>query len=246
MISLTLPSVYPDALERSLRNLRDATRGPYQVVVVSSFPPPPIAGRYGVVEWVMETDPRGCNAGHAAALDKVRGDYIVAWVDDHLLVDGWDTFSIRDFEVSSMKDRPLLLGLRQVSPQQVGTVFGWYYPYFPMMRASDASEIGWFDGAYCEDFADCDLAMRVYKRGGMARWSLETTVVVHQDDARKSGRPVNEMDMALFVGRWGQPGWDTSHIRGFNLDVDLLNLEHADGRLQVSSRTVAPRGMTSQ
>ena len=240
MISITLPSIHADALARTLGNLRDTTRNEYQVVVVSPFEPPQIVGSKGSLTWVKEFHQLGCNAGHAAGLSRVERPYIMAWVDDHTLADGWDVEALKDFQEGARRGRPYLLGLRQVYPEQIGTVFGRYYPYFPFMQTADAKALGWFDGSYRMDFADADLALRLYTAGGIVEWAHNSCIIVHRDDERKNGRDICHPDMKLFLERWVSKfgsGWKTTSLRDFNLDCDLNDLKFLDDRIGIEGRT---------
>lgn len=219
MISLTLPSVRPIALDRALRNLLSATRGDLQIVVVSPFRPPVLDDR---IEWIREREPRGPNAAHAAAMERVRGNMVAAWVDDHLLSDGWDAKIEDELKQIEKRGRPALLGLRHADRDQVGTVFGLYYPYFPVMRAADAVEF-WFDGAYRRGFADADLAMRVLAAGGATGWT-ERGVVTRCAEDEEKGEAVScdAEDESLFLRRWSAgpgAGWVTHTLREYNRDV---------------------------
>ncbi len=222
MISITLPSIYPDALKRALENLRDTTIGPYQVVIVSSFDPPHIVAPHGHMTWIREEKSLGCNPAHHVAFPHVVGEYVTAWVDDHLYVPGWDAIILKDFrERANVK--PFLMGLRQ--GPFVGLTFGMYYAYFPFMRTIDAHVVGdWFSADYERDFADVDLAMRVWKDGGVCEWSKDHLINAHVDDNRKGSREVNKSDMAKFIARWkpvyGQ-SFDTNTLRAFNNDIPM-------------------------
>ena len=242
MISLTLPSLHLDPLARTLCNLRDATRGPYQIIVVSPFEPPNIVGRHSEIVWVKEQEPRGCNAAHCVGFAKASGEFIVSWVDDHLLCDGWDIEVLDDFQVRETS-KPYLLGLRQVYPEQIGTIFGLYYPYFPFMRRSTAEKLGWFQPDYRTDFADCDVALRVWEDEGVVEWSERGLIAVHPDDQRKGGREVNASDMALFLSRWRKKfgaSWHVANLRDFNIDVALNQPEWVDTKVKLGERTARP------
>ena len=223
-ISLTLPSLHPRALDRTLRNVLQASRGDVEVIVVSPMNPPV---RDAKVKWVRERDPRGPNAAHALAFGEVAGGLVLAWVDDHLLIDGWDEIVRREF-LAKENGSTLLYGLRQTEPSQIGTVFDLYYPYFPCMRVSAAKAIGWFDGAYKRGFADCDLAMRVLDAGGVCEWSDIPLVVRTPDD--KDEVSCADGDMELFLERWKGRyghGWRTENLRDFNRDVGLREFGEA-------------------
>lgn len=224
MISITLPCNRPEALHRTLANIQDTMRGWVEVIVCSPFPFGNMVLHNGMVIHVFDEHEAGCNAGHMMAASYATGDYITAWVDDHLYVDGWDELIIKNFERFGTTCQPLCLGLKHANRRQFGTVFGKYYPYFPFMRRSDLGRVGgWISGDYKSGFADCDLAMRVWAAGGYCTSSVDDLVLVHEDDNRK-GQSVNchPQDMELFVQRWKPRfgrGWDTSHLRGFNVDV---------------------------
>jgi hypothetical protein len=224
MISITLPSIHPGRLARTIENIEATTRGPWEAIVVSPFRPVD----HPNVKWIceLETEPLGANSAHAVAVYSAVGDYLVAWVDDHLFVDRWDESALEEFRCLR-NSRIFALGLRNA--KHIGTVFGKYYPYFPMMERMQVSEVGgWLSGDYRIGFADCDLAMRIYKAGGTCRPMGRKIIIMHKDDERKltemdpgDGRST-AADTALFIKRWAPTygkGWDTSYLRGFNIDV---------------------------
>jgi hypothetical protein len=229
-LSISLPSIYEKACIRALKNLRDATVGSYEVILVSPFPPPKDCDEN--VIWIEEKEGtgNGCNAGHAAAWKAMRGEYVMPWVDDHFVVDGFDVLAIDNYNereavfAKRSKTVPFLLGLRHNWPFHVGTQFGMYYPYFPFARRSRLADIGWFDPIYEKGFADGDLAMRVWDSGGRCEWSDLGLVTVHmEDDNRKAGVMFSPSDLDTFVERWAPKygkGWNTSDLRGFNIDIE--------------------------
>jgi hypothetical protein len=237
MISITLPSLYPEALERALYNVNDATRGDYEVIVVSPFEPPMI----GKVKWIKETRSTGCNAAHMAAMAAATGEFVTGWVDDHFYLDDWDEIALEEFHErealfhSKSPGKPFELGLRHIDPTHVGTEFGMYYPYFPFMRVSSVKTVGWLTDEYWTGFADSDLAMRVWDAGGRCEWTSQGLLMPHGDDQRKNMGDTlaanidvvdqahcRPDDMSLFISKWAPKygvGWDTSHLRGFNVDI---------------------------
>lgn len=245
MISITLPSIYPAALTRTLRNIEATTRGPYEVIVVSQEPPSfaPLT-----VCWLQEYQPRGCAYAHSRAAAHAIGDYLVPFADDHEFVAGWDEIVMRNFTRRAPPDRPFALGLRGAHSGHVGTNFGLYYPYFPMMRRADVRNLGWINPDYEAGFGDSDLAMRVWHAGGRCEWSDEGLLRPTQEDKRKeieapaiseSRRPAaayTEADLALFSDRWGSiygVGWPPNvppEYRPWKIDefnVDILPEENA-------------------
>lgn len=221
MISITLPSIYPDAAARALCNIRDATRGAYQVILVSPFKCP--AGLEQNVTWVHEKEAKGCAAAHARAVESAKGEYIVAFADDHQFVAGWDEIAL-----SEQGDDPqLCLGLRDVDSGHVGTNFGIFYPYFPFTRTDFCREVGWIGADYRAGFGDSDLGMRVWSVGGRCEFSTAGLIRPTLSDKRKSGedRPkptYTSDDLKLFVSRWAPEygyGWVTDRIEDFNVDL---------------------------
>ena len=219
-VTVILPSIYPDACSRALRNIRDATRGPHEVILVSPFPPPVEIVN---LQWLEETVPAGSPAAQARAVTQATGRYVTACSDDHLYVDGWDSLAVNDFESRGPDSKLLCLGLRQLGAC-IGTAFGVYYPYFPFMRRSDTKAVGWYDPAYRAIFGDVDLGLRVWASGGRCEWSAQELLVPTPEDAERRGAYPDE-DMRLCIEKWhrqfGGPKWDTSHLRGFNIDVPV-------------------------
>ena len=248
VISLTLPSVHEDALAEAIGNIAAATTYPCELVVVSSFKPPSIPSAHIRIAWVKESARSGCSAAHAAGALAASGELILAWADDHLFTRGWDQpivaeFRAREALFKSMapgpySPGPYSLGLRRHGSEYVGTEFGIYYPYFPLMRLSDVQKIGWLGKEWRKGFGDSDLALRVWTAGGRCEWSTTRVVMTGEHDKRKvtgQGEEADDAalfhadDMKLFVERWAPRygwGWDTSHLRGFNLDVVPETIPH--------------------
>src|SRR5580658_9544077 len=124
-LSISLPSIYPAALERTLKNIQVTTHSDHEVLVVSPTRPPNI----GNIIWVQDFVNQGCNAGHCQALIKARGEFLFPWVDDHLLKPDWDIVLISEFRAREfLAGKPFMLGVRQDTCEgQIGTVFGIYY-----------------------------------------------------------------------------------------------------------------------
>lgn len=235
-LSIILPSLSTDPLYRTLANIRDATRCDYEVIVVS--PAEPVLTDYPRAIWLQEDQPRGAIAAQALAFPFCSGDFVMAWVDDHILADGWDTQLIHDYEDREPKAVPFLMGLRHTVSQHQGTVFGIYYPYFPFARRAHVEKVGWIDDAFHLDFGDCDLALRFWAAGGRCEWSRIGLICAHRDNNRPRSRPQAEADADLitFTKRWGETygkGWDLTQLRGFDLD-----LVPEDNPLIIGDRTI--------
>lgn len=231
MISVTLPSLRPAALARTLENIERTRTSDVEVVVVSPFDPGPRA------VWVAEGEPRGIAAAHAAGFVAVTGEFVVPFADDHEFLPGWDAVAVANFTAREYNDREnsnlFSLGLRGAHSGHVGTEFGIYYPYFPMMRRSAVAAVGgWLDGAFVAGFADSDLALRVWSTGGRCEWSVQGLLRPLPDDARKrdaddgARRPAanyTQGDLDLFISRWAPvygSGWPVARLSDFCIDLD--------------------------
>ncbi len=103
------------------------------------------------------------------------------------------------------------------------------------MRSATARKLGWLTDEYWTGFADSDLAMRVWDAGGRCEWTSQGLIIPHGDDQRKNMGDTHIAnidvvdqahcrpdDMKLFISKWAPKygkGWDTSHLRGFNVDI---------------------------
>lgn len=222
-ISITLPSIYPDALHQTIDIIRKMSKVDNEILVVSPFDPSPCDPWHSGV-WIVESEPRGIAFAHARAAAFATGDFIIPFADDHRFVEGWDEIAISNF-MRQERDQAFALGLRCSHSGHVGTEFGIYYPYFPMMRLEAMRKVGgWITGDYQRGFGDSDLAMRVWAAGGRCEWSDIGLLWPSPDDKRKPPGPAyTEADMALFLSRWAPRyggGWDTSRIELFNIDLD--------------------------
>lgn len=225
MISITLPSLSEARLERALRNIDATAFSPCEIVVISPSPPERLL--HSRIVWVEDRDLAGANAAHEFGFRAATGEHILAWVDDHELREGWDVEALAKLaELQALNDRPNAVGLRHVTGQ-IGTCFGLYYPYFPLMRRAHAEHIGgWLSGEYRIGFADIDLAFRIWAIGGSCAWTSRGLVEKLEADDRKldnlhQGAHTTSDDLALFLDRWSRTlgaGWPTENLRDFNVD----------------------------
>lgn len=226
-ISVTLPTLFPSLLSEAVRNINSATRSPVEILVVSPFE---ATGKN--VVWIRETSQRGVAAAQHEAGMHATGDFVAASADDYRFSQGWDERLIPDFLQREQKhDGRYVMGMRYAVDDMVGTVFGIYYPNFPFMRREAIEKYGWISPDYRQGFGDCDLGMRVWNRGGVCEFSLDAPLKPLRsqtgstlDHVRKKSLAADE-DIKLFVSRWAPHygnGWDTSTLRGFNLDVGLF------------------------
>jgi hypothetical protein len=219
-ISITLPSIYPDALQRCLAGIKSATRNTYEVLVVSPFR----VDEPNVV-WIEETERRGCAFAHDVASRRATGEFITAFADDWLYADGWDETVLPDFiDREKRAQGKYLMGLRYDHYDLVGTVFGIYYANFPFVRRSNLDRYGWIGPDYRLGFGDADLSLRVWHRGGRCEFSVEKVLRVTSEDATRKDTVAlfSPEDFALFVATWAPiygKGIRTDNLRDFNIDV---------------------------
>lgn len=229
-VSVILPSKYPDALERALRNLADTTSGGFEVVVVTprGVDWTDMLGRVAVDSLVIvESDATGPIATQASGIQHARGEFVLATADDALLEPGWDDAAVAALERHeqlSPPAGPLVIGLRF---DLVGTVFGIYYANFPLMRRAAAVELGWYDPTFKRGFGDCDLSLRAWDRGGYCGFTQEKLLTVTADDSRKGATVCDPKDLDLFTSRWKKrfgAGWKL-RLDQFNFNLSLSEIE---------------------
>ena len=211
MLSIVLPTINRDLFERSLGPLRAGVGDlEHEIVVVSPF-----EAKGAGIRWVEDKErpgpPRAAQRGFEAA----RGEVVLVMNDDNAVTPGAIQLAYEFHGRRSAMFEPYACGL-QVRPASVGTVFGLYYPYYPMIRRDSAERLGgFFDPAYGAGFCDADLALRVWHAGGRCElapeaWIEPTNFEYRYTEARN--RQV-EADEITFVERWygifGQ-GWSRS------------------------------------
>ncbi len=207
MISITLPSLYPETLVSCLENLDASTAGRFEVIVVGPHRPR-VGLKKGTLVWVEEfpEQARGIAAAHEKAFAAAAGDFVFAYADDHLLEYGWDNAALVEF---NERERASIfcLGLRETPPHdEVHVSFGRYYANFPIMRRRDVYTVGgWLSGKFKVGYSDTDLSLRVWHAGGHCEWSKCRPLRPTQQNARSKGaehQAALHDDMQLLFHRW--------------------------------------------
>lgn len=208
MISITLPSLHPETLVSCLENLDASTSGRFEVIVVSPHEPR-VGLRRGTLVWIDEQpdEARGISAAHEKAFTAARGDFVLAYADDHLLETGWDNDILVEFLQREHRNSPFCLGLRETPPHDdIQVSFGRYYANFPLMRRIDAHAVGgWLCGKFQVGFSDTDLSLRVWAADGRVEWSKTRKLRPTQQNARpvKTGHALRlREDEELLLHRW--------------------------------------------
>lgn len=226
-LSLVLPSLFPHALRRTIENLQATTRGvDYEVLVVAPFE---VVGTN--VVWIPEGNPRGGVAANIAAYERASGDLVVTLSDEIALADNWAEICLKMFHEREPPGRHFCLGLH-LSSFVVGTVFGIYYPFYPMARMSTLRAVGGhFDPIYTAHFPDPDLALRIWQAGGRCeRTEIPLVSQVPRPGSEAADPPTKtsrsaERDTATFVWRWAPiygSGWKTGERGEYNIDIDAI------------------------
>ncbi|MBM3549739.1 MAG: hypothetical protein FJX54_22600 [Alphaproteobacteria bacterium] len=249
-LSLTFPTLFPGPAHRTIENVRSTLSDiDYEIVVVSPFE---VSGER--VRWISEEAPRGCGAAHATAFANSTGDVICPLADDAQFRAGWVQDGFRTLALNE-RERPYAVGIGQTN-EIVGTVFGIYYPFFPMVRRATLEKVG---GFYSPDlkhhFTDSDFAFRILSIGGACGWTdghyidrIPRDVTGTGEIALRLNIARNEAlakDTAAFLAKWqsryGQ-GWQTDQLHHFNIDVPyILRLMLAEGNTIYQNNPIVAR-----
>jgi hypothetical protein len=217
-------------LSRALQNFRETTKGPYEVIVVSDFEPPPSPR----VHWCNSTGKaKGPIATQAIGLEHATGEFVLAMADDAEVSKEWDAQAISDHTILGHGQEtagvPFILALRF---DLIGTCFGMLYANFPFMRRTTAQALGWYDPAFKLGFGDCDMSMRCWDRGGKVAFTRHRALRVLDEDRRKGATVADPADLRLFTQRWASKfgkGWDCSRLDLFNFNLKLSPSQIAAG-----------------
>ena len=237
LFSLSLPSLREENAELVIRHIEAHSAGvDYEIVVVSPFE---IRGPR--IVHVLEEEPLGNCSAHAAAYEASSGEYIITFTDDIIPTAGWLDGLPELLQAREAEHFPFCGGMHRANWLIFGTVYGLYYPYFPVLSRRSVEAIGgYFSRDYQAHFGDPDLAMRVWDAGG--RCELMPGVKIYalhqldQTDVAFHKRTSGARDMAAFQARWAEMyGGDYGErLRDFNVDY---NLEDLYGATYMANRT---------
>lgn len=222
-ISFSLPTLFPNLLQATLqtlyRNLPTNGALEYEILIVSPFQ---VTGPY--IRWIPEDKPRGNSYAHQQAYLHATGDILIALSDDFFFQEPFLEAAVAKVIEGEKSHFPYACGLFS---SLVGTTFGIYYPYFPVMSRRSIEAIGgYYSPEYIAHFADCDLALRVWASGGRCElcmdahiYGLERTEALPESTHRSLAKA---QDMETFIAKW-KPfygiGWKCDDLRDFNLDI---------------------------
>jgi len=228
-IAVLLPTRAPELAVGAIDSFAHALRAfpDSEIVVVSQAP---VAGPK--VRWVAEGDQlRGVNAAQSIAYAATDADVVIAGSDYVRMRPDAVERAIAFLLENEPATEPYLLGLNFIQPAvfpfgTLGTVYGFYYPYFPMARRyTVAAAGGWYDPVYRGYWGDSDLALRVWHApGGRCEMTPGCIDLVAGRDGldNAAGRLATlERDMVTFRARWESRlgrGWGPT-MRDFNIDL---------------------------
>lgn len=229
-VSMTLPSLQPVMLDRCLRSIFATVPASldFEIIIVAPYE---VTGPH--IKWIPEDTPRGNCYAHQVAWLHSTGDYIVTLSDDYIFDAPWLEKALDRIIEKEKSHFPFSVGLHQ-GGDVVGTVFGIYYPYFPVMSRRTIETIGgYFSTDYIAHFGDVDMALRIWAAGGRCEVCLDTRIIglIHTEQMPETKlRSLAQMqDLDTFLKRW-KPfygvGWRSDTLRDFNLDIPSQLFPH--------------------
>jgi len=197
----------------------------YEIILVSPF-----EFRGPNVRWIQEVEPRGSGAAQHRGYQAARGDYLVHISDDVLPVPGWLNAAISRIDQREQHHFPFVLGLR---PARFGisTAYGHYVANFIAISRRSAEAIGGtFSEEYHAHFADPDISMRVWNKGGRCE-CLQDPVLYYVPLERffpvaLHKKSTLQQDYETFARKWAPiygPGWGNTP-REVNIDYPISRL----------------------
>jgi hypothetical protein len=225
-LSILMPSLFPDLAKQSIQSIYDADCPcEYEIVVVAPYS---LAGPHIVS--VPEPDSRGVNPAAVQAYQHSTGDIVLAWSDDVLMYPGALRIALDFFQEREREFELYCCGLHFGEPRGrslIGTVFGIYYAWFPLVRRTTVDRVGgYLSTEYTSGWGDADLGMRIWQAGGRCEASEKSYVrqIPNRDALPESDhKNRNKLeDMRAFARKWSPVfghGWNVNELRNFNIDL---------------------------
>lgn len=204
-LSIIIPSLRKDDLKFCLESIRDHTGGiDYEVLIVAPFGP---WEKYEQARWIHEKEPKGVVHAVNVAWPEVRGIWVTTFSDEARAMTGWAKNMI-DF--LRRQDNPRTIGNFRVIEHGEHCQFYYYgqlFATFPFARKSAIEALGGlFDPVFGAFYADPDLGMRAWERGGQVV-TCPNAFIYHpynRDRFNKENRRKFETkDKETFQQRWG-------------------------------------------
>ncbi|CAK0764451.1 hypothetical protein CCP2SC5_340013 [Azospirillaceae bacterium] len=223
-LSITLPSLFPDLLSRAIASIHEHTAHlDHEILVVSPF-----EASGPNVRWIPEDQPRGNCHAHNEAARHATGDLVLAMCDDHAPMARWADEFLAFFTEREKGHEIYVCGLN-IHCGPVGTAFGIYYPYFPVLRRRSIERIGgYYRPQFAAHFGDVDLGMRIWRSGGRCEYCYDARIAPIRDETSNAPESPHKSqakyrDMETFLREWrpiyGEDWGPCENIRDFNLDI---------------------------
>ncbi len=234
MISIILPSLRRRAVIRRIKEFS----GDYEIIVVSPF----IVK--GAVH-IYEPYPLGSIHAHNLAYRNCSGDYIMWWADDTS-----PTENCLENMVNFVKGKDLFIGSFRVKDRRGTELVQWsingkLYACFGCVARETLDSIGgYFNPMYKSYWADPDMSLRVWGKGGRVEVCPDAWVItegISDKISVENSKKYFQQDMETFVKRWGKadnkPIGEGKLYPQFSIPKTLLN------KLLVFYGKIVPEGI---
>lgn len=232
-ISILLPSLRPEAVSRRVKEFSSTNGGvDYELIVISPFT---VKGEN--VVHVQEVERKGVMHAITEGYKRVSGKYVVVWSDD--ASPEVDALRLM-LDFVGREPAPFVAGFRLRDTRgkelEQWSVYGKLYVGW-LCASKETIDLvgGLFDTSFKNYWADPDLSMRVWEKGGRAEVCRSAWITIEQiNDHVKSEnlRSSFDADTEVFFNKWhakygngGKRVWTEinlpvphsmgGHIRGF-------------------------------
>jgi GT2 family glycosyltransferase len=172
-VSITIPSIYPHKLRKTLESIWRYTPGiDYEVVVIGPKELRPIVEGRENVKFILELEQKGAVPAQQMAYEASEGEYSVWLSDDVLVTEDW-LRNMLNFLEENEDDNPLCGSFRMRLPsgrelEQGGEHFFVKVPFamHGCMKTSTLQKLGGWDRGYREFCIDPDLGLRILHANG--------------------------------------------------------------------------------
>lgn len=202
-ISILLPSVRPEAVERTIREFDETNSNVnYEIIVVSPFQ---ISGTKTI--WIKEDTRRGSVLATQIALRESRAEYVMYFSDD---VSPEQNCLKNMLEFVKSRKEPFVGAYKMVQPngREIGP-FGCYDRLYACYGCLSKETINLLSGMFNVDFeyswCDIDLSLRCWLANGKVEICQNAIVVPRQinDECYKEHRAKYwEQDVEVFLNKW--------------------------------------------
>lgn len=237
VFSIIMPALRPQMVEQTLKRIYATPSSiKYEIVIVS---PEHFSGPN--IVYVHEETPRGNGVAHLMGAQAAHGDFFLCMTDDMLPEPGWLDGVAERLTEKERRYFPFAAGFNTPGHGPgFGTVYGLYYPYFPVAsRRSVEAAGGWFGiSAYKSQWIDPDFGMRVWHAGGRCEILLDNRIVPNPSEDPETFSPHRHAafwhDFTVFYTTWhahygapfmpGMPGHTDEEVGRINYDYPLAFL----------------------